>query len=176
MCLLNSVEGDCCCCSVAKSCLTFCSPMNCSTPGFSVPHHLELAQIHILCIGDAIQPAHLLPPSSSPAFNLSQHHNLFQRVGSSHQVWEYGSFSWVWKLPEYGSFSFSISLSKEYSGLISFRIDWLISLLSKGLSRVFSSITIWKHQTIPGRGNGSPLQYSCYENPMNMNIIATDRK
>ena len=50
--------------------------------------------------------------------------------------------------PKYWSFSFSISLSSEYSGLISFRIDWdwLISLQSKKLSRVFSNITVQKHQ------------------------------
>ena len=48
--------------------------------------------------------------------------------------------------PKYCGFSFSISLSNEYSGLISFRIDWLISLQSKGLSRVFSNTTIRKHQ------------------------------
>ena len=47
--------------------------------------------------------------------------------------------------PNCWSFSFSISPSNEYSGLISFRIDW-ISLQSKGLSRVFSSTTDWKHQ------------------------------
>ena len=47
---------------------------------------------------------------------------------------------------KYWSFSFSNSPSSEYSGLISFRIDCLISLLSKGLSRVFSSTTIWKDQ------------------------------
>ena len=50
------------------------------------------------------------------------------------------------KWPKYRNVSFSISSSNEYSGLISFRIDWLISLLSKGLSRVFSSTTIQKHQ------------------------------
>ena len=52
------------------------------------------------------------------------------------------------KWPKYWSFSFSFSISpsNEYSGLISFSIDWLISLQSKGLSRVFSSTTIWKHQ------------------------------
>ena len=44
------------------------------------------------------------------------------------------------------SLSFSISPSNDYSGLISFRIDGLISLLSKGLFRVFSSIMIWTHQ------------------------------
>ena len=48
--------------------------------------------------------------------------------------------------PKYWSFSFSISLSKDYSGLISFKFHSLISLLSKGLSRVFSGTTIWKHQ------------------------------
>ena len=48
--------------------------------------------------------------------------------------------------PKYWSLSFSISPSNEYSGLISFRIDWLVSLQSRGLSRVFSSITIQKHQ------------------------------
>ena len=48
--------------------------------------------------------------------------------------------------PQYWSLSFSISPSNEYSGLISFRIDWLVSLQSRGLSRVFSSITIQKHQ------------------------------
>ena len=48
--------------------------------------------------------------------------------------------------PKYCSFSFSISPSNEYSGLISFRMDWLISLLSKGLSRVLSNTTVQKHQ------------------------------
>ena len=47
---------------------------------------------------------------------------------------------------EYWSFSFSISPSSEYSGLTSFRVDWLISLQSKGLSRVFSNTTVQKHQ------------------------------
>ena len=50
--------------------------------------------------------------------------------------------------PKYWSinFSFSISPSNEYSGLISFRMDWFISLQSKGLSRVFSNTTVKKHQ------------------------------
>ena len=48
--------------------------------------------------------------------------------------------------PKYWSFSFSIGPFNEYSELISFRIDWLISLQSKGLSRVFSSTTVRKHQ------------------------------
>ena len=52
------------------------------------------------------------------------------------------SFSW----PRYWSFSFSISPSNEYSGLISYRLTGLIFLLSKGLSRVFSSTGVQKHQ------------------------------
>ena len=47
--------------------------------------------------------------------------------------------------PKYRSFSFNISPSNEYSGLISFRIDCLISLQSKGLLRIFSSTTVQKH-------------------------------
>ncbi|CAI9168264.1 unnamed protein product [Rangifer tarandus platyrhynchus] len=47
--------------------------------------------------------------------------------------------------PKYWSFSFSISPSNEHPGLISFRMDWLISLQSKGLSRVFSNTTVQKH-------------------------------
>ena len=48
--------------------------------------------------------------------------------------------------PKYWSFSFSIIPSKEIPGLISFRMDWLVSLQSKGLSRVFSNTTVQKHQ------------------------------
>ena len=55
------------------------------------------------------------------------------------------SHFFIFKWPEYWSFSFSISLSNEYSGFISFRIDWF-DLLSKGLSRVFSNTTVQKHQ------------------------------
>ena len=94
--------------------------------------------------------------------------------------------------PKYWSFSFSISPSSDYSGLISLRIDCLISLLSKGLSRVFPSTSLkasilwclpggsevkasaWNAGDLgsipgsgrsPGEGNGNPLQYSCLENP-----------
>ena len=48
--------------------------------------------------------------------------------------------------PEYWSFSFSINQSNEYSGLISFRIDWFHLLVAQGTLRVFSSTTVWKHQ------------------------------
>ena len=95
--------------------------MDCSTPCFPVYHHLpELAQTHVLWVGDAIQPSHLLSSTSSHTFNLSQHHGLFQWGGYLHQ----------W--PKYWSFSFSISPSNEYSGLISFRIDWFDLLEVQG--------------------------------------------
>ena len=67
------------CCSVTKSCPILCNPMDCSTPGFPVPHHLlEFAQVHVHCICDAIQPSLPLMPSSLSALNLSQHQELFQ--------------------------------------------------------------------------------------------------
>ena len=118
------------CCSVAKSCLTLCYPMNCSAPGLPVPHHiLHFAQVHVHCISDPIQPSQLLSPLFPCAFSLCQHQGLFQLVGWSRQV------------TKYWSFSFSISPSNEYSGLISFRTDWF-DLASKRLSRVFSSTAV----------------------------------
>ena len=73
--------------SVTQSCLTFCDPMDCSTPGFPVHHQLqELAQTHVHQVGGVIQPSHPLLSPSPPAFTLSQHQGLFQWVSSSHQV------------------------------------------------------------------------------------------
>ena len=61
----------CCCCSVAQSCLTLCDPMDCSTTGLPVFHHLpEFAQVHVHCVSDAIQPSHPLIPSSLSALDL----------------------------------------------------------------------------------------------------------
>ena len=66
---------------------TLCDPTDCSTPGFPVHHRLlEPTQTHVHGVGDAIQPSHPLVSPSPPAFNLSQHHCLFQQVSSSHQV------------------------------------------------------------------------------------------
>ena len=66
------------CCSVAKLCPILCNPMDCSTPGSSVLHHLpEFAQIHVHRVGDAIQPFHPLPYSSSPVLDLPHYHYLF---------------------------------------------------------------------------------------------------
>ena len=72
---INSYKGI---SSVAQSCLTLCAPMDCSTPGVLVLHHLpELAQTPVSRVGDAIQPSHPLSFPSPPALNLSQHQGLF---------------------------------------------------------------------------------------------------
>ena len=87
--------------------------------GFSILHELpELSQTHVHWVGDSIQPSHPLSSPSPPEFNLSQHQGLFQWGSSSHQVAKY--------------WSFSISSSNEYSGLISFRMDWLDLLAVQG--------------------------------------------
>ena len=78
-----------CCyhCSLAESCRTLCNPMDCSTLVSSALHNvLEFVQIHIHWVSDANEPSHPLSPSSPAAFNLSQHQDLFQWVGSSNQV------------------------------------------------------------------------------------------
>ena len=98
--------------SVAQSCpiLWPHEPQHARPP---VHHQLpESTQTHVHLVGDAIQPSHPLLSPSPPIFNLSQHQCLFKWVSSSPQV-----ANW--------SFSFSISPSKVYSGLISFRIDLL---------------------------------------------------
>ena len=65
--------------SVAQSCPTLCDPMNHSTPGLPVHHHLpEFTQTHIHRDSDAIQPSHPLSSPSPPAHNPSQHQNIFQ--------------------------------------------------------------------------------------------------
>ena len=120
--------------SVTQSCLTLCHPMDRSTPGFPVHHQLpELAHTHVHRVGDAILPSHLLLSPSPPTFNLSS-----IRVFSSESVLR------IW-WPKNWTFSFSISPSSEYSGLISFRTG-LISLQSKGPSRIFSNTTVQKHK------------------------------
>ena len=123
-----------CCCSVTQSCLTLCNPMDCSTPGFPVSHHLlELAQTHVS------QWCHWTISSSVIPFSF-----------------------WTQFFPASGSFPISrlfasggqsIGASAAASVLPMNMQDWspwgwtgLISLQSKGLSRVFSNTTVQKHQ------------------------------
>ena len=119
------------CCSVALLCLTLCHRMDCSMPGILTLRYLaEFAQTHVHWIGNAIQPPHLQSFPSPPAFSLSQHQGLLNE-SVLHLRW-----------PKYWSFSFSISSSNEYSGLISYRMDWFDLLAVQGALQHHSS----KHQ------------------------------
>ena len=109
------------CCSVALSCQTLHDPVDFSMPGFPVPYHLpEFSQVLVHWINDATQPSHALSPSSPSAFYFSQH-QVFSSESALCIRW-----------PKYWSFTFNISSSSEYSGLISFRIDWFDLLAVQG--------------------------------------------
>ena len=106
--------------SVAQSALTLCSPMDCSTPGFPDHHQLlELAQTHVLQVGDpsnGLILCHplLLLPSDFPSISILSNESVF-------------CIRWT----KY--WSFSISASNEYSGLVSYRMDWLDLLAFQGI-------------------------------------------
>ena len=86
----------------------------------STHHQLpESTQTHVHCVSDAIQSSYPLLSPSPPAFNLSQHQGLFQ-----------GALPIRW--PKYWNSSFSISASNDYSGLITFRVDWFDLLEVQG--------------------------------------------
>ena len=101
--------------SVTQSCPTLCDPMNRSMPGLSVHHQLlEFTQTHVHQAGDAMQP--LSSPSPLPSIFPSI--RVFSNESALRIRW-----------PKYWSFSFRISSSNEYSGLISFTMDWLDPLV-----------------------------------------------
>ena len=123
--------------SVAQSCPTLCDPMNRSTGGLPVHHQLlEFTQSHINRVSDAIQPSHPLSAFSPLAPNASQHQSLSQWVNSAGGGQSTGVSALASFLPK-KSQGWSWSPS-EWTG-------W-ISLLFKGLSRVFSNTTVQKHQ------------------------------
>ena len=99
----------------------FATPMDCSMPGFPVHHQLpEFTQTHVHPVSDAIQPSHpifplLLLPSIFPSIRIFSNESVLR-------------IRW----PKYWSFSFSISPSNEYSGLISYRMDWLDLFVVQG--------------------------------------------
>ena len=100
-----------------------CDPMDCSTPGFPVHHQLlELAQTQVHRVGDAIPPSFPLSSPSPPAFTVFPSIRVFSNDSVLHIRWS-----------KYWSFSFSISPSNEYSGLISFRMDWLDLFAVQGI-------------------------------------------
>ena len=108
-------------------------PMDCSTPHFPVLHHL-LELVKLMSIESVMPSNHLI---------LCHPLLLLPSIFPSSRVFS-SELAVCIRWPNY--WSFSISHSNKYSGLISFRIDCLISLLSKGLSRVFFNTTVQKHQ------------------------------
>ena len=116
-------------------CPTLCHPMDCRVPGFPVLHYLpEFTQALVRWVGDATN--HLILywpllflPSIFPSITV------FSSESTLHITW-----------PKY--WSCRISPFNEYSGLFPLGLTGLISLLSKGISRIFSSTTVWKHQLL----------------------------
>ena len=119
-----SVSVYICCFSVVQSCLTLCDPMFCSIPGFPILHYLRCL-LKLMSIESVMPSNHLilcspllLPPSNFPSIRV------FSNESALHIRWpKYQSFL---------SFSSSTSPSSEYSGLISFRMDWLDLLAVQG--------------------------------------------
>ena len=117
--------------SVAQSCPTLCDLMDCNTPGLPVHHQLpEFIQTHLHWVGDAIQISHPLS-SLSPIFPSIR---VFSNESAICIRW-----------PKYWSFSFNISPSNEYSGLISSRMDWLDLLAVQGTLQSLL-VEVEKHQ------------------------------
>ena len=112
----------------------FATPWNCSMSDFPGLHYLlEFAQTHVHWVGDAIQLSHSLSCTSPLVLNPSQHQSLFQWVSSS------GGQS-------IGASASTSALPMNIQGWFPLQLTGLISLQSKGHSRVFSSTTVWKPQ------------------------------
>ena len=119
---VTTVSGNCCCCSVAKSCPTLCDPMDSSMPGFLL-FTISQSLLKFMSIESVMPSNHLIlccPLHLLPAIFPSI--RIFSNEPALCTRW-----------PKYWSFSFSISPSSEYSGLISFRIDWLDLLSVQGM-------------------------------------------
>ena len=120
-----------------------------SMPGFPVHHQLpELEQTHVHWVGDAIQPSHPLSPTSPPAFNLSQHQHLFQRVGSLHQVakelnfqLQHQFFQWIFRV-------------------FAFRIYWFNLLAVQGTLKSLLQHHSWKALKEPLVKNKNQQDYT----------------
>ena len=130
--------------SAAKSCPTLCDPMDCSMHVFPVHHQLlEFSQTHVHRVGDAIQPSLPLSFPSPPTFNLSQHQSL-SNESVLHLRW-----------PKDWSFSFSVSPSNQYLGLISFRTDWFdlpaVQRTLNSLQDISCKMPGWMNHTLESR-------------------------
>ena len=124
-----------CCCSVVKLCPTLCHPMNCSSPGF--PSFTISQSLLKLMFIESVMPSNhfilcrplILLPSIFPSIRV------FSNKSALHTKW-----------PKYWSFSFNISPSKEYSGLISLRIAWFDLFAVQGALKSLLQTTVQKHQ------------------------------
>ena len=124
-----------CCCLVTQLCLTLCNPWTAACQAslyFTISQSLlKLMSIELMMSSNHLilcRPLFFLP-SIFPSIRV------FSSESAHHIKW-----------PKYRSFSFSIRPSNEYSGLVSFRMDWLDLLAVQGLSRVFSNTIVQKHQ------------------------------
>ena len=136
---MGLITGD---LAVTKSCPTCCNPMDCSKPGFSV-HHQLTNMLKLMSIESMMPSNHLI---LCPPLLLLPSIFLIIRVFSNELVLR---IRW----PKYWSFSFNISPSNEYSGLISFRVDWLDLLAVQGtlkslLQHHSSKASILRHSAL----------------------------
>ena len=109
------------CCLVAQLCLTLCNPMDCSTAGFPVLHYI-LELLKLMSIESVMPSSHLI---------LCHPFLLLPSVFPSIRVFS-SELALCMRWPKHWSFSFNITLSNEYSGLISFRIGWFDLLEVQG--------------------------------------------
>ena len=136
------------CCLVTQSCPTLCDPMACSMPGLPVPHCLlKFAQIHVHCI---MSSSHLIlchPFSCSQSFLASGTFPMSQLFTSDDQ--------------NTGVSASASVLPMSIQGWFPLRLTGLISLLSKGLSGAFSSITVWRHQFVGAQPSLRSSSHNC---------------
>ena len=109
--------------SVAQLCPALCDPMDCSMPSFPVHHQLAQSLLKLISIESVMPYNHLI---------FCCPHLLLPSIFPSIRVFSNESVLWI-RWPKYWSFKFSISSSIEYSGLISFRIDWFDLLAVQGI-------------------------------------------
>ena len=124
-----------CCFSAAKSCLTLCDPWT-TAHKVSLSFTISLSLVKLKSIESVMPSNHLI--LCCPLLLLS---SIFPSIRVFSNEWALCN-----RWPKYWSFSFSTSPSNEYLGLTSFKIDWFDFLAVQGLSRIFSSSTVWKHQ------------------------------
>ena len=161
------------------------------TAAHQASHHQlpELTQTHVHRVGDAIQPSHPLSSPSPPTFSLSQHQGPFKWVSSSHQVakvlelhFQHQSFQWILRTDWLVGSPCSPRDSQRVRHNWATELNWI--KLITWTTALSNSMKLWAmpcRATQDGRvmvessdkmwstwkGNGKPLQYSCFENPMN---------